>query len=256
MQDEILQPEFGEYTTATSHASGENLPVSLVVKRSVLSIAGDVTLYTLRVLPLAIGILMATLFSWPLDPGDYFFVIPVAILGWVGIPAVYRLADYLLFRRYRGELHFDGVTVVCMVPGKSPESFTRHEILGYFPHRNEVLLIDGRTILLPGCGTHLYYHEPMMVTLWMKAWWPEMDLTKAISTVEKAQGWIRHIPNAVKAIIGTTILYCTLAPSDFTLEVMLGAVFLLIFFPDWLENRLRRNVMITMGSGTDAPTST
>lgn len=256
MQDEILQPEPGQNAEATSPSSGERLPLNLVIKRSGFSIANDVTLYTLRALHPAFGILMATLFSWPLDPGDYFFVIPVAILGWVGIVAVYHLADYLLFRRYRGELYFDGTTVVCKVPGKSPESFTRHEILGYFPHRNEVLLIDGRTILLPGCGTHLYYHEPMMATLWMKAWWPEIDLTTAISTAEKAQGWIRHIPNAVKAIIGTTIFCCVLTPSDFSLEVMFGAVFLLLFFPDWLENRLRRNVMITMGSGTDAPTST
>jgi hypothetical protein len=34
------------------------------------------------------------------------------------------------------------------------------------------------------------------------------------------------------------------------------ALYLLIFFPDLIEKRLRRNVMITLGSGTDAPTST
>lgn len=256
MQDEFLQPEPGEYAEATSPPSGGKVPVTRVIKLTRISIAGEVALYALESVPLAIGIALATQLSWPLEPDDYLILMPVAIISGVGIPAVYRLADYLLFRRYRGELHFDGTTVVSMVPGKSPESFTRREVLGYFPHRNEVLLVDGRTIPLPACGTHIYYHEPKMATPWMKAWWPEIDLTKAISTAEKAQGWIRHVPNAVKAITLTTVFCCVLTPSDFSLEVMFGAVFLLLFFPDWIENRLRRNVMITMGSGTDAPTST
>ena len=254
MQGEIHHPKLGEYAEATSHASGGSLPANQVIKLTLLSIAGEVTLYALESVPLAIGIALATQLSWPLEPDDYFIIIPVAMISGVGIPAFYRLADFLLFRRYRGELQFDGATVVCKVPGKSPESFTRHEVLGYFPHRNEVLLVDGRTILLPACGTHIYHHEPKMVTSWMKAWWPEIDLTKAISTAEKAQGWIRHIPNAVKAIIGTTILCCVLTPSDFSLGIMFASIFLLSYFPDWIENRLRRNVMITMGSGTDAPT--
>ncbi len=256
MQDEILQPEPGQNAEPTSPSSVERLPVNQVIKPSGRAIAGAVVLYVLESVPLAIGVALATQLSWPLEPDDYLILMPVAIFSGVGIPAVYRLADYLLFRRYRGELHFDGTTVVCMVPGTSSESFTRGEVLGYFPHRNEVLLIDGRTILLPGCGTHLYYHEPKMATPWLNVWWPEMDLTKAISTAEEAQGWIRHIPNAVKALIYATFFYCILHPSEFAVEIVFASLFLLIFFPDWLENRLRRNVMITMGSGTDAPTST
>jgi hypothetical protein len=256
MQDEVLQPEPGEYAEATSHASGGSLPANQVIKLTRISIAGEVTLYALESVPLAIGIALATQLSWPLDPDNNAMFIPGAICGWVGIVGVYRLVDCLIFRRYRGELHFDGATVVCKAPDASPQSFTRREVLGYFPHRNEVLLIDGRTIPLPGCGTHLGYHESKMVTPWLKAWWPEIDLTTAISTAEKAQGWIRHIPKAVKALIYATFFYCILYPSEFTLGATFASLFLLLFFPDWLESRLRRNVMITMGSGTDAPTST
>ncbi|MBL7645237.1 MAG: hypothetical protein JNK74_03500 [Candidatus Hydrogenedentes bacterium] len=256
MRDEVLQPAPSEYAEATSASNGERLSVNQVIKPTRISIAGEVALYALESVPLAIGIALATQLSWPLEPDEHFIIIPVAMISGVGIPAFYRLADYLLCRRYRGELHFDGSTVVCMAPGKSPESFTRGEVLGYFPHRNEVLLVDGRTIPLPGSGTHLRYHESKMVTPWLKAWWPEIDLTTAISTAEKAQGWIRHLPNAVKAIIGTTAFCCILTSSDFSLGIMFASIFLLSYFPDWIENRLRRNVMITLGSGTYAPTST
>lgn len=256
MQDEIHQPAPGEYAESTSLSSGGKVPVTQVIKLTRLSIVIEVGLYAFQTLFLGIGVVLATNLTWPLDPDNYLVLIPCTILGWVGIVGAYHLFDFLLFRRYRGELHFNGATVVCQVPGKSPEFFTRHEILGYFPHRNEVLLVDGRTILLPAFGTHIYYHEPKMATPWMKAWWPEIDLTTAISTAEKAQSWIRHIPNAVKAIIGTTIFCCVLTPSDLSLGIMLASLFLLIFFPDWIESRLRRNVMLTMGSGTDAPTST
>jgi len=248
MQDEILQPEPGQNAEPTSSSSGERLPVNQVIKPTGRAIAGAVVLYVLQALALAVGLFVAAEFSWPRDPDFYILVIPVAITTWVGFLGVYRFVDFLLFRRYRGELHFDGATVVCMVPGKSPESFTRHEILGYFPHRNEVLLVDGRTIPLPGCGTQIYYHEPKMVTPWMKAWWPEIDLTKAISTAEKAQGWIRHLPNAVKALILTTVFCCIPTSSDFSLGIMFASIFLLSFFPDWIESRLRRNVMITFQS--------
>ncbi len=252
MQDEILQPEPGEYADATPPISGGSLPANQVIKPTGRAIASEVVLYVLQALSLTIVLAFATAISWPF----YIMVIPLAITTWVGFLGVYRLADFLLFRRYRGELHFDGATVVSMVVGSSPQSFTRREVLAYFPHRNEVLLVDGRTIPLPACGTYLYCHDPAMATPWLNAWWPEVDLTRAIRKAEEAQGWIRHIPNAVKAIILTTIFCCVLTPSDFSLGIMFASIFLLSYFPDWLEGTLRRNVMIAMGSGTDAPTST
>lgn len=248
MQDEILQPEPGQNAEPTSPSSGERLPVNQVIKPSRRAIAGAVVLYVLQALLLAVGLFVAAEFSWPLDPDFYIMVIPVAITTWVGFLGVYHFADFLIFRRYRGELHFDGATVVSKVVDSSPQSFTQREVLAYFPHRNEVLLFDGRTIPLPVCVTHLYCHDPAMATPWLNAWWPEVDLARAIRIAEKAQGWIRHIPNAVKAIILTVVFCCYLQLFPFASEIMLSSLFLLLFFPDWIENRLRRSVMIAFQS--------
>lgn len=257
MQDEILQPVPSEYAEATSHASGGSLPANQVIKPTARAIAGAILTITLQALPLVIGVALVTKISFPISADTILFLLtPVILMVLVGSVGLYRLADFLLFHRYRGELHFDGSTVISKVPGAAPQSFTRGEVLAYYPHRNEVLLIDGRTIPLPTCETFLYYHQPAMATRWLNAWWPEMDLTKAISTAEETQGWIRFTPHGVQIPALAAVFYIASSQLAINGALIYAILILQMYVPNWLEGRLRRNVMITIGSGTDAPTST
>lgn len=230
-------------------------PTPIIVRLSKASIAFAMASFILPFAYLIIGLAFATKLTWPLDSETAFLLIPTAIMLSVGVLGACHLVGFLLFRSYRGELHFDGITVISKVAGKAPQSFTQPDVLAYFPHRNEVLLVDGKRVRLPDCAPHLYYNDIEMATPWVNAWWPGLDLPAAISAGEKAQGWIRHAPNGINVSILATILYSATIQPDLGFSITFAALFVMIFLPGWVEARLRRRVMITFENAPATPSS-
>ena len=218
--------------------------MNLALKSTRTSIWTAVLCYILQAISFGIGLAMAMEISWPLDSDTSFLIIPAAVMLWFGILSIYRLMDFILLRRYTGEVRFDGTTVVSRVAGKSPQSFTKPEVRAYFPHRNEVLLDDDRCIPLPCCAHQLNYNEPEMATPWVSQWWPGLQLPAAIRAAEKAQGWIRHAQHGIRLIGLAGMLYLSTNPSYYTATIPTAFLFMQIYLPDWVDGRVRRKVVV------------
>lgn len=218
--------------------------MNLVLKSTRTSIWSAVLCYLLQATSFGLGLAMTMDIAWPLDADTAFLILPAAIMIWYGLLSIYRLTDFVLFRRYTGEVHFDGTTVVSKIAGKIPRSFTKPEVRAYFPHRNEVLLDDNRCIPLPCCANKLNYNEPEMATPWVSQWWPGLDLPAAIRTAEKAQGWIRHAQHGIRLIGLAGILYLGTNPPYYAVTIPTAFLFMQIYLPDWVDGRVRRKVVV------------
>lgn len=229
-----------------------------VVKLSKYSIGGAVVTYLIQSLLLLFAIFLVSELPWPPSFGDSLYLLSITMLFWISIPGVYRLIEIPLRRLHRGELSFDGTTVTVRIPGGARQEFTQPDVKAYFPHRNEVLLTDGRLIALTSCMPRFNFNEIAMARPWVNAWWPDLDLSAAVREADRRQAWLRYLPNATMLLVLIAIIIAYMAgehgEAEFGLALMSLALFLQFSVPDWLEGRLRRKAVIHFPCGDSVAT--
>lgn len=200
----------------------------------------------------AFMVAMSSIFLWHIR--DDTFILAMfgpALVVTIGANLPGAVGGLLIGLRWRriGELVLDGDTVTVRNPGRPEQSFTRQNFRGYLPHRNQILTDDGTNVTLPASVPWKGFHESEMAEPWIKAWWPGVDLPKAIRRAEAARGWIDKFPTTLKySLLAVFILNGLYASSNGASSISFTAFGLLfaaaIYVPELIEHLLNRRVII------------
>lgn len=201
--------------------------------------------YTIQSLFFLIGILFLPLLRPPLTIYTPLNAIMVFTFLTIGALGIYRLYHYVLRGYMRAELRFDGEKVTVCWKGKPDQSFTQSDVRAYYPHRNSVLLAEGRLVKLPGSVPHLDYFDAAMADPWVNAWWPGMDLPVAVKEAKRIPLWHAIWPNVVQAFGLVLIVFVPgltkdLPPEKSLVWIGIGGLLMAFVKYEWLGRPRRR----------------